>query len=150
MAVNVTPNQAADRADEPAPRPRHAQVVALVAVLALECLALVGATVFLVFELMVATPASYASAIALTVVVALAAVWVGAIVVGAWRGAPWTRGASIVVQVLLVSVALGSFQGFLPRPDIGWLLLLPAIAVFALLFTKPVRAHYFANLEPLA
>ncbi|WP_240034652.1 hypothetical protein [Glaciihabitans arcticus] len=115
--------------------------MALVVVLALEFVALVGITVFLVFELLVAAPESYASAIALTVVVALAALWLGAIVVGAWRGGSWTRGASIVVQVLLVSVALGSFQGFLPRPDIGWILLLPAIAVFVLLFRSPVRAH---------
>ena len=123
-------------------RPRSGVVVALVAVLAAECLALVAATVFLVFEILVAAAQSVTSAIALTVVVAIGTAWVGAIVVGAWRGQSWSRGASIVVQILLMAVALGSFQGILPRPDIGWILLIPAFAVLALLFVRPTREWF--------
>lgn len=118
-------------------RPRA--VVALTVLLALESAGLVAATVFLVFELLVAPADSFASAIALTICVAIAAVWVSAIAVGAWRGQAWIRGASIVVQVLLAAIAIGSFQGILPRPDIGWILLLPAIAIAALLFSRPVQ-----------
>ena len=113
----------------------------LAAVLFLEAAALVGATVVLVFELLVERPDSYLSAIALTVCAAIAAVWVGAIAVNSLRGRAWIRGGAIVVQVLLAAVALGSFQGLLPRADIGWLLLLPAIVVMVLLFTKPVLAE---------
>lgn len=134
------PGVNAEETSGPSNGPRSGGVVALVGILALETAALIAATVFLVFEILVAEPQSMVSAIALTVVVALAAVWVAAITLGAWRGRSWTRGASIVVQVLLISMALGSFQGILPRPDIGWMLLLPAIAVFVLLFTAPVRA----------
>ena len=52
-----------------------------------------------------------------------------------------TRGATIVVQVLFGAVAIGSFQGLVPRLDIGWLLLIPVIIVLVLMFSKPVLAH---------
>ena len=113
----------------------------LAGVLFLEATALIAATVYLVVELLVARPDSVASAIALTVCVAIAAAWVTTIAVNTLRGRAWIRGAAIVVQVLIAAVALGSFQGVLPRADIGWILLIPAIAVVVLLFTKPVLAE---------
>jgi hypothetical protein len=126
------------------PRPNggraHPLVLLLAGIIFLECAALVGAVTFLVVELLIETPDSAASAIALAVVTALAAVWVGAIGVHTVRGNAWIRGAAITVQALLIAVAIGSFQGFVPRPDIGWILLIPAIAVLVLLFTKPVIA----------
>ena len=119
---------------------RHPLVHLLAAIIFVECAALVAAVVFLVVELLIATPDSAVSAIALAVVTALAAVWVGAIGIHTLRGNAWIRGAAITVQVLLIAIAIGSFQGFVLRPDIGWILLLPAIAVIVLLFTKPVIA----------
>ena len=119
---------------------RPTAVRILTVILAIEAAGLFAATAFLVFELLVAPADSVASAIALTVCVALAGVWVTAIAVGVWRLQAWTRGAAIVVQVLLAAIAIGSFQGILPRPDIGWILLLPAIAVVGLMFSSPVRA----------
>jgi len=113
----------------------------LAAVLGLETLALVATTIFLIFEVLVAPADSVASAIALVVVVAIAAIWLGFIVVNTVRGNAWTRGATIVVQVLFGALAIGSFQGIGPRPDIGWLLLIPVIVVLVLMFTKPVLAH---------
>lgn len=113
----------------------------LAALLFLEAAALFVATATLIIDLLVERPDSYASALALTVCVAIAAVWVTAIAVNTLRGRAWIRGGAIVVQVLLAAVALGSFQGILPRPDIGWMLLIPAIAVMVLLFTKPVLAE---------
>jgi hypothetical protein len=118
---------------------RHPLVTTLVAVLFLECAAITAAVIFLILELLIATPDSAVSAIALAVVTALAAVWVAVIGVHTLRGNAWIRGAAITVQVLFIAIAIGSFQGFLPRPDIGWLLLLPAVTVIVLLFTKPVR-----------
>lgn len=123
-------------ADKPV---RHPLVAALVAVLFLECAVISAALVFLVVELLVATPDSAVSAVALAVVTALAAVWVGVIGVHTLRGNAWIRGAAVTVQMLFIALAIGSFQGFLPRPDIGWMLLVPAAAVLILLFTKPVR-----------
>jgi len=116
-------------------------VLLLAGVLFLEAAALFVATAYLVVELLIARPDSVASAVALTVCVAIAAVWVTTIAVNTLRGRAWIRGAAIVVQVLIGAVALGSFQGMLPRADIGWLLLIPAIAVMVLLFTKPVLAE---------
>jgi hypothetical protein len=108
-------------------------------VLAIEAAGLAAATVFLVLEILIAPADSIASAIALAVVAGIATAWVIAMSVGAWRGHSWIRGAAIVVQVLLVSVAIGSFQGLVPRPDIGWILLIPAIVVVFLIFSKPVQ-----------
>ena len=116
-------------------------MVLLAAVLFLEAAALAAVTVVLIFELLVDQPDSFASAVALTVCAAIATVWVFVIAVNSLRGRAWIRGASIVVQVLLAAVALGSFQGMLPRADIGWLLLIPAVVVMVLLFTKPVLAE---------
>jgi hypothetical protein len=133
--VNIT-----ETSHAPDRRPRHPLHSLLIGVLGLESLALVGAGVFLIFEVLVAPADSLASALALTVFVFIAAVWVAALAVGAWRGQAWIRSGAIVVQMLLVALAIGSFQGILPRPDIGWLLLLPAIVVLTLLFTRPVLA----------
>ncbi len=118
---------------------RHPLVFALAGVLFLECAAISATVLFLVVELIVATPDSFVSAVALAVIAALAALWVGVIGVQSLQGKAWIRGAAITVQALFIAVAIGSFQGFLPRPDIGWLLLLPAVAVLFLLFTTPVR-----------
>lgn len=112
----------------------------LVSLLGIEALALLGVATVLVFELLVETPDSYVSAIALTVLVLIAAAAVAAIAVGALRGQPWIRGAAITIQVLFIAIAVGSFQGLFARPEIGWAILLPAIAVIVLLFTKSVLA----------
>ena len=139
--MSNSPN-VAESDNEGSPRPRHHGLVLLLAgVLFLEAAALFVATAYLVVELLIARPDSVASAVALTVCVAIAAVWVTTIAVNTLRGRAWIRGAAIVVQVLIGAVALGSFQGMLPRADIGWLLLIPAIAVMVLLFTKPVLAE---------
>lgn len=118
---------------------RHPLVITLAVVLFLECAAVTGAVVFLVAELLIATPDSVVSAVALAVLTALAAVWIGVIGVHALRGNAWIRGAAVTVQVLFIAIAIGSFQGLLPRPDIGWMLLLPAVTVLVLLFTNTVR-----------
>jgi len=120
--------------------PRHPSQLLLVIALSVEAAALIAATIFLIFEVLVAPADSFTSAIELTIVSGIAAVWVAAIAVGVWRSQAWTRGASLVVQVLLAAVAIGSFQGVLPRPDIGWILLIPAIVVTVLIFSKPVQA----------
>lgn len=110
----------------------------LVVLLFMECALLAGATVYLVIELLTATAASLASALALTVLTAIAAVWLGFIATNALRGRAWTRGAAVVWQVLQGAVAIGCFQGIFAQPTVGWLLLVPALAVLVLLFTPPV------------
>ncbi|MBH0129595.1 DUF3087 family protein [Salinibacterium sp. NK8237] len=118
----------------------HPYLIALAVVILLESALLFAALAYLVFELGAETPQSYPSAIALTVLTAIAAVWVAIIGISALRQQPWIRGAAVVWQVLQISVAIGSFQGVFAREDVGWLLLTPAIVVLVLLFTKPVLA----------
>jgi hypothetical protein len=118
---------------------RHPRLLLLLVVmLALECGALVAAACYLVVELLVARPDSFASAVALLVLVLLAAVWLGIMAVHTLRGRSWTRGGAITWQVLQIAVGIGSFQGAFARPDIGWLLIIPALLVLVLLFTPPV------------
>jgi len=123
----------------PAARPRA--LTALVVVLTLEFVAITGVAFYLIFELIVERPDSYASAIALAIVVAIAAVWVLFIVIGVLRGQAWTRAAVVVLQILIGAVAIGSLQGAEPRVDVGVGLLVPALLALVLLFSKSVLAH---------
>lgn len=130
-----------DAVSEPRSTPRrHPFVLALTVLVLAECALLAVATIYLVIELLVATPDSYASAVALTVLAAIAAIWLGVIALNIVRGNAWVRGATIVWQVLQIAVAIGCFQGIFARPDIGWLLLVPALVTLVLLFTPPVVA----------
>ena len=119
---------------------RPGLLIALAVIIAAECALLAAATVWLVFELIVDVPASLASALALTVLTAIATIWLAILTVNTLRGAPWVRGGIVVWQVLQIAVAIGCFQGYFARPDIGWALLIPAIVALVLLFTRPVLA----------
>lgn len=137
VAVNDARNSNEDQTNRST---RHPTVLALVVVLAVEAAALAAAAVYFVFELLVATPSSVASAVGITVIIAAGAIWVGFIAVGVLRAQAWTRAAVIVVHVLIGAIAIGSFQGPTPRPDLGVILLVPVVAALVLLFQKPVLA----------
>ncbi len=134
--------------DEPMPHAASASggvraaLVVVNAVLILEAVALAAVAVWLVVDLVALRPSSYATAIALTVLVAIGAAWVGATAIASLRRAPWSRAAAIVWQILQVSIAVGAFQGLFARPDVGWALLLPAVTVIGLLLWPPVRLTY--------
>lgn len=117
---------------------RHPFVIALQVVVAAEFVLLAVAVVYLVVETLSAKPDSYPSAVALIVLTAIAAIWLAFIVIGISRGRAWTRGAAIVWQVLQVAVAVGCFQGYFARPDLGWILLLPALVAIGLAVSPPV------------
>ena len=120
----------------------RAALVVISTVLLLEAAALIALVVWLVVDLLALEPSSYATAIALLVLVAVGALWVSLTAIASLRRTPWSRAAAIVWQVLQVSVAVGAFQGLFARPDIGWLLLVPAITVIGLLLWTPVRLAY--------
>ncbi|TFD74120.1 hypothetical protein E3T54_15085 [Cryobacterium sp. Sr8] len=138
--MNEHADQSREGASEPSGTRRPPSLLALTALLAAEALLLWVAAGWLVFELLTETPASAASAVAILVLVLIAALWVSAIARGALRGRPWIRGAALTWQLLQVFVAIGCFQGLYARPDLGWALLLPSIAVIVLLFTPRVLA----------
>ena len=119
---------------------RHPFVIALIVLVAAECALMLAATVYLLVEILVDTPSSFASAVALTVLTAIAAAWLAIITINIGRGRAWTRGATVVWQVLQIAVAIGAFQGLFARPDIGWLLLIPSLVILGLLFSGPVTA----------
>jgi hypothetical protein len=119
---------------------RPGLLVFLVILLFIECLLVSAGAVYLLVELLIETPQSYPAAVAILVLTALAAVWIGMIALHTLRGRPWTRGAAVVWQVLQASIGLGSLQGLFARPDIGWPLIILSLIVFVLLFTKPVLA----------
>ena len=124
---------------------RHPAVLVLVTVLLLEAAALAAATVYFVIELLVSKPNSVGSAVAITAVIAVGAIWVAFIAVGVLRGQAWTRAAIVVVQVLAAAIAIGSFQGSDPRPLLGVAILAPAVVAIVLLFSKAVLAAISAR-----
>ncbi|WP_248305758.1 hypothetical protein [Agromyces sp. H66] len=119
-----------------------AALVVVSVLLLLEAAALIAVVVWLVVDLVALQPSSYTTAIALLVLVVLGAVWVSVTAVASLRRAPWSRAAAIVWQVLQMSVAVGAFQGLFARPDVGWVLLVPAVTVIGLLLWAPVRLAY--------
>jgi hypothetical protein len=127
---------------------RHPILIALTLLVFAECALLVIAAVYLVVELLIDTPNSFAGALFLTVLVIIAAIWLAVIGVNTLRGAPWVRGAIVTWQIMQIAVAVGAFQGVFAQPPIGWALLIPSIVVLVLLFTKPVLAATTRRDEP--
>ena len=122
-------------------RRRPAASWVLLVLLAAEFALVTGVAVVLLVELLVARPDSYASAIALTVLAFVAAAWLGAIVVGAWRQQPWIRSAAIVWQVLQFALGAGGVTGTFATPAIGWpLVIVAAVTFLLLLVTRPAPA----------
>ena len=103
---------------------------------------MVALVIWLVIDLFSLEPSSYATAIALLVLVAIGAIWVVTVAVGSLRQASWSRAAAIVWQILQVSIAVGAFQGLFARADVGWVLLVPAVTIVGLLLWTPVRLAY--------
>lgn len=121
---------------------RHpAVLVVLVIIVALEALALAAATVWLAFEIAVATPDSLATAIALMVTTGVLAVGVAWLAVGLARRKRGVRGGVVVWQILQAAVGFGALQGIFARPEVGWALVLPAVAAFVLVLTPAVTAE---------
>ena len=117
---------------------KHPLLLVLAGVLYLECALLAVITAYLVVELVVARPDSYASAIAIVVLAAVATVWLGVLAFHTLLGRSWIRAGVVVWQLLQLAVALTSFQGLFARADVGWVLLVPAVIALVLLFTPPV------------
>jgi hypothetical protein len=128
------------QSDAAAAPKRHPLVALLAALLFAEAAGIAAAAIYLVIEILTAPADSVVSAIALAVLVAIAAVWVGVIAVNVLRGKAWIRAASIVVQVLIAAIAVGSFQGASADPLVGVALIVPALLVLVLLFAPPVVA----------
>ncbi|WP_240605958.1 hypothetical protein [Planctomonas deserti] len=117
---------------------RPPALLALAAIVALEAAAMAAIAVWLIVELLVETPRSLASALALVVMAAGASAFLVAVVIGALRRAGWIRGAIVTWQIVQIAVAIGALQGTFARPDIGWLILAPSIAAILLTVSPTV------------
>ena len=110
----------------------------LVLLLGAEAALLWAAVIWLILELLTDQPTSFASALAILGIAGIAAAWVTTITVATLRGRSWIRAAAVTWQLVQVFVAIGCFQGFYARPDVGWALLVPSVLVIVLLFTRSV------------
>lgn len=136
--LNSKPNSG-EQAPDPSSR-RPILLVALSVVLAAEALLATGVTVWLVIELLTATPDSFASAVVILLLAAGLACALWAMVVGLLRRQTWVRGAALTWQLLQIAVAIGCFQGVFAVPSLGWALLIPAAIAILLLMSPPVVA----------
>lgn len=116
-------------------------VTLLVTLLALQSAIILGVTAFLVIELLLDEAQFPPTAIALTVLVVLVALWLIAMTRGVWRGRAWTRGSVLVYQFSQLAIGIGSIQGFVPRPDIGWWVIGTAALGLVLVLTTPVTRY---------
>ncbi|MGO4536346.1 hypothetical protein [Leifsonia sp. 2MCAF36] len=106
---------------------RPALLIVLTVLVALEAVLVLAVAVWLLIDLLTVRPDSYPSAVAITVLAFLAAVWVVATVVALVRRRSWARASTVTIQILQLAVAVGCFEGLYARPDLGWALLVPAV-----------------------
>ncbi len=128
----------ADNSRTPSTARRPPLVWLLIALLTAEFLLMAGVSAYLIIQLIVSTPVSVASGIAVFVLTLVATVWLAYIVVGTLRGRAWIRGAAIVWQVMQFAIGIGCFQGLTATPAVGWALIVPAVVVVLLLLSRPV------------
>jgi hypothetical protein len=126
-------------ADTPGPH-RSAALRLLTGLLFMEAAAMIVAVIVLIVDTLTLPAASLATAIALTVIVAIGAVFVSAVAIGALRRQGWVRGGAVIWQLVQLAIAIGAFQGTFAQPAIGWALLAPSLIVLILLFTPSVMA----------
>jgi hypothetical protein len=115
---------------------KPALLYTLSALLLVEAVALVAATIYLVVEIFSAPIASVGSAVALAVLVAVLAAAVGLMARAALAGRPWIRGATICLAVLQLLLAYSIV--ITSAPTLGWIIAVPAVALLVLVFTPPV------------
>ena len=122
----------------------------LVFIVAAEAIALVTACGWLVFELVVDRPSSLATGVALTVLVAITALWVSATAIGLARRQSWSRGSALTWQILQIALSFGAVQGQFAQPVIAAALMLPGLIAIGLIVSRGVRSSFEQPENPLA
>ncbi len=115
-------------------------VTTLAVLLFAESAVMASATLYLVVEIFTAAADSLLSAVGLTLLAAVATIWLVFIAVNTLRGRAWVRGAALTWQLFQVVIGVGCLQGLFATPTVGWLLIAAAVVVVVLLFTPPVVA----------
>jgi hypothetical protein len=117
---------------------RSPALIVLAVLLFAEALGLAAVTVWLILAMLTSAPASFGGGIAIIALALGAAAFMFAVATGSLRGKRWIRGAAVTWQLMQMALALGAFQGVLAVPSVGWALLIPAVLVIVLLFTRSV------------
>lgn len=121
------------------PRARSPLALTVLAVLLwLETAALAAVTAWLLVELVTGQAGSMAGGLALVVLAAVAAVWLGVTAFATLRRRSWIRGSAFTWQALQIAIAVGFFQGADARPALAWTMLVPALLGIALVLTPSV------------
>jgi len=114
-------------------------------ILVTETLVLLGLSGFLIYQLVVDTPDSIASAIGLVLITLAATAWIAATAIGFFQGKSFARGSAVVWQVLQAALGLASSQGLFARPYIGSGLFVPALIALALLLFSPTVSKHLGT-----
>jgi hypothetical protein len=115
---------------------KPALLYVLAALILLEGIGVAVAAIYLVVEIVAAPTASFGTAIALAIVVAIAAIALVLLARATLNGRPWIRGATVCIAVLQLLVAYSIV--ITKEPALGWVLVVPAVAMLILVFTPPV------------
>jgi len=122
------------------PRPPAVVVVALV--LLLQGLGVLAAAAG--FGLQIGTGSlNLGAQVFLVVLTAAAGLWIGTVGLGLWRGRPWVRAATVVIEMFAVILSISFFSA--GNVLMGMLFLLPAAVALVLMFSRKV-ASYLAGL----
>ena len=122
--------------------PKPLAVYVVVALTALQTLALWVVSGVFVYDTVTQPSNSLAGAIFLDVMIVLSAAAMSVATVMFVRGRPSTRSAIIVWQMTVIGIGIASAQGIEPRWEIAALLIMPAAVVTSLLlFSRRVSRH---------
>jgi len=119
---------------------RPAGLTAILVIFGVELLGLIALVITYVAATLSGEVKSLPTMLALTALGLILTVWLIFIFRALNAGRRWSRNAAIFWQLVQLTVAWGSFTGQFANPAIGVGLILPSVAVIALLFTKPVFA----------
>jgi hypothetical protein len=127
-----------NRAGQTSGRPRA--VAAIAAVVAAEATALLAAAGWYGYELVTAAPvlSFWGAVFTLALLLAFAA-WLYAVAHFLFRGYRWTRAASLVAQLFVLTIGFPTLTGGLVLA--GLAMILPAVLVIVLLFDKRVITY---------
>ncbi|WP_243063574.1 hypothetical protein [Humibacter sp. RRB41] len=139
-----TPDTSADRPERSFP----AALGCLVALLALEALALIAVVIWLGVLEAQATASDSVSGLALLLIGALCAVWLVLTAVAGARRRSWMRGSSITWHVIVLAIAIGCFTGVTAVPAAGWWLLVIALLGIGLVLVPSVTVATAREVAP--
>ncbi len=126
---------------------KPAQLLLLVTITGAESLAVAVFLAIGITNILGGQEKSLALSAALDALIAAFVVWGVLITKGLWQLKSWARSSSIFWQTAQLAIAYESFQGETANPAIAWALIIPSIAVLALMFTNPLANLLKRNLE---